>query len=287
MSANHQLFVFRASRLEIRARIAIRTNSVRNVLIFVHGFCGHADDTWESFQSLIGHESGDKWRNTDMFFIGYSSLRRSLADTSWDLLEFLEDLLNAPHSKMHEWTESPALQSVRPPNSYEYLNLTLVGHSMGGLVIRKAVVDCLKDLPNGPQDSFEKILTNANVLLYAPALWGMQMSGLKGVAWDLAGIQTWARMMTGGISSIKEVQPGSPILQSTREATEELAAKPGAAPSLVAHIAWADNDKVIANLNTYRTDPSGVRIVGSTHLSVCKPHSVSGQTFQLLDCRIV
>lgn len=97
----------------------------KRALLFLHGFTGQQDDTWDRFPALIGSElGGSDW---NIYTLGY--------DTS-----FLPDIAGI-------WSADPDLPNIallyrtqltiKPLNAFD--SIALVAHSMGGLVAQYAV----------------------------------------------------------------------------------------------------------------------------------------------------
>jgi pimeloyl-ACP methyl ester carboxylesterase len=104
---------------------AIRDDNRESAVVFVHGFSGERDDTWDRFPGLVGSATHD-W---DIFTIGYATT-------------LLPDVVGI-------WSADPDLpilagmlrtQLGTPPFN-QYRSLALIAHSMGGLVVQKALVD--------------------------------------------------------------------------------------------------------------------------------------------------
>ncbi len=104
-----------------------RNNGKKAGLVFVHGFMGDPKQTWGEFPSLISGDSRlSEW---DIYSFGYSTRLRL-------------DLVGL-------WSADPPLQSLadllrtavanRPLDRYKALGL--VAHSMGGLVVQRAILD--------------------------------------------------------------------------------------------------------------------------------------------------
>lgn len=103
----------------------IRAQNANKAIIFLHGFSGNQDDTWEKFPSFIG-TLVPEW---DIFSLGY--------DTS-----FQPDILGI-------WAADPDIpilahmfrtkMSISP--FADYSKLAIIAHSMGGLIIQKAITD--------------------------------------------------------------------------------------------------------------------------------------------------
>ena len=94
-------------------------------VVMLHGFGGNRDDTWDRFPNLLANSLAD-W---DIYTLGYPS-------------RFLPDLFGI-------WSSDPDLPTlaislattanIEPLDGYS--SLALVGHSMGGLVAQRAILD--------------------------------------------------------------------------------------------------------------------------------------------------
>ena len=114
------------SEYQDRALNAIRDRpDCRRAVIFLHGFSGNRDDTWDRMPGLLGTVIAD-W---DIYTLGYSTTLKP-------------DFLGV-------WSADPDLPLVATmlktrttidPLS-RYRSLALVAHSMGGLAIQRALLD--------------------------------------------------------------------------------------------------------------------------------------------------
>jgi pimeloyl-ACP methyl ester carboxylesterase len=104
---------------------SIRNSGCDKAVVFLHGFTGTRDDTWDRFPGLVGSATAD-W---DIFTVGYATT-------------LLPDVVGI-------WSADPDLPILAamlrtqlgiPPFS-RYRSLALIAHSMGGLVAQKALVD--------------------------------------------------------------------------------------------------------------------------------------------------
>ena len=104
----------------------IRTQpDCQQAIVFLHGFSGDRDDTWDRLPGLLGSAIAD-W---DIYTLGYATT-------------FLPDLLGV-------WSADPDIPilatmlttqaSIDPLGRYK--SLAVVAHSMGGLVVQRALVD--------------------------------------------------------------------------------------------------------------------------------------------------
>jgi len=284
--ATHQLFHLHGNLIDVHAQIATEVDEVRTLVIFVHGFLGSSDTTWNDFPMLISRSSDLEWIHSDIFFIEYASMDRSVGNAAWDLMLFLETFLENPGSYVQNWTRSPLLANLRPDLSYGYKQLVLVGHSMGGVVIRKTIVDFLRRPFNGSVSTCDTLIRNAKVLLFAPAIGGIQLSGAKGILSETPGLRALVNMFTGKTSSIADLKQGSEFLRALRESTEYMSRQNQPAASISASIAWAENDDAIVNFCGYSHDADQVRILKSSHRSICKPQGLSDEQYIFVRSRL-
>ena len=138
----------------------IRSSSdCERAVIFLHGFSGNRDDTWDRLPGLVGTGVTD-W---DIYTLGYATT-------------FLPDMLGV-------WSGDPDLpilatmlttQSRLDPLR-RYKALAVVAHSMGGLVVQRALVD-------DPElaDRTEKVV-----------LFGTPSEGLRKASW----MALWKRQL--------------------------------------------------------------------------------------------
>lgn len=108
------------------AVMASRARGAKAAVVFVHGFSGGLD-SWDSFsQLLLADTRIDDW---DLLRVGYSTALR----------------VDIPHV----WTDDPDLAAcarllrtaLRTSPLERYERITLVAHSMGGLVVQRAILD--------------------------------------------------------------------------------------------------------------------------------------------------
>lgn len=240
----------------------------RRLVVFVHGFRGKAVRSWQQFPG--GGERSSWWRESDLLFVDYPSQLDDLTGTANRLRRqiptFYPEL-----SKNLLCTEGVA---VRDPTWNQYDELFLVGHSLGGMIIRRALSDLadewLADLAEDPNRAMPTLL-EAQVRLFSPASAGFRPGGFlaflrSGPTWPL--LEAKLRFST----AFTDLQPSSPILRETRARTEKAASGPeaGRLKALRPDLLWANPDQVVLS-ERYDTDRSSDSEDGTTHRSVCKP----------------
>ena len=153
----------------------IRTQpDCKRAVVFLHGFSGDRDDTWDRLPGLLGTAVAD-W---DIYTIGYATT-------------FLPDLLGV-------WSADPDIpilatmlttQARIDPLS-RYKSLAVVAHSMGGLVVQRALVDDPKFAGR----------TNKVILFGTPS------TGLRKASW----VAPWKRQL-------RNMAAGSEFIKTLRQ----------------------------------------------------------------------
>ena len=141
-------------------------------VVFLHGFSGDRDDTWDRLPGLLGTVVAD-W---DIYTLGYATT-------------FRPDFLGV-------WSADPDLPilatmlttqaSIDPLKRYR--SLALVAHSMGGLVVQRALVDD-PELANRT----EKVV-----------LFGTPSAGLRKASW----LFSWKRQLRN-MAKVQRVHYGT------------------------------------------------------------------------------
>ncbi|MDE1672663.1 esterase/lipase family protein [Nocardia gipuzkoensis] len=236
--------------------------TVRRLVVFVHGFNGKAVTTWNSFP-----ESGVYrrwWMESDMLFIGYPSTKDTVTGVSHRLRNTLARFFPIPYP------DAMVVDgiSVRSDTESPYEELVLVGHSLGGLIIRRALCDAAIAWDMEGRSGPRPALLDAQIRLFSPASAGFQAAGVLGA---LRAMTIWqvVEVFLRRSPAYSELQPGSTSLLETRARTERLAGQSGF-DALRAHIVWASPDEVVVS-ERYSTDHVDDAWDGTTHSSVCKP----------------
>ena len=134
-----------------------RLNTIRGQLgceravIFLHGFSGDLDDTWDRLPGLVGTGVPD-W---DIYTLGYATTFRPDFLGAWSAdadLPMLATML----------TTQASIDPLR-----RYRSLGMVAHSMGGLVVQRALLD-----DPGLADRTDKVV-----------LFGTPSAGLRKASW--------------------------------------------------------------------------------------------------------
>ncbi len=107
--------------------VTFRESNALCAIVFIHGFSGHASNTWGSFPGFLAEDP--RLTNWDIYGLGYpSSLRVDIPGV---------------------WSADPDLNvlalelctALRLPPLNRYRGIALIAHSMGGLVAQRAVLE--------------------------------------------------------------------------------------------------------------------------------------------------
>lgn len=219
------------------------------LVVFVHGFAGSAVKTWRAFYE--GQARYGWWRESDLLFVGYRSLHDEVGYVASTLRVLVGRAFPSPQDGM-----LPLRQGDIP-----YARLVLVGHSLGGVILRMALLEELRAQPSSP-------LLAAALLLFSPATGGFVPSGLLGAFREL-GLWSAVEAVLSGAPSYNLLRRKIDDLARLRGDTEQAALTHPWLPSLSSWTLWATPDRVVAT-GGYVTDaPPEWENLG--HTRVCKP----------------
>lgn len=250
--------------------------SVKRLVVFVHGFTGKAVKTWNKFPAA--GDAREWWDEADMLFVGYQSLRDDITGVAHRLRRELPRFYPLPFADamyvpLIGADQGEMISAGRDPDS-RYDELYLVGHSLGGLIIRRALCDAAMEWDSATHkpDEVAPGLLDGQVRLFSPASAGMRAAGFLGTAKAIGWLKAVEPFLCRS-SAYTDLQPGSAVLTETRARTE-LLAEAGGYPSLKARIVWANPDHVVIT-ERYNSDWGDTSWDSRTHKSVCKPQPES------------
>lgn len=251
------------------------SEDIDRAVVFVHGFSGDAKSTWADFLSLVEDKATSRWWETaDLYFLNYwwDSIFQRIPKNTNTFRRFLEYVFPKPPQELFEAAE----MSLRP--SFEYKELTLVGHSEGGLIVRKVILDVADMDVRLDLYMRNRLLTPMNepdpegievakLRLFAPALGGEALTGLPGIITHSAIIAPFLHASAAKSGLSETSSSVTTARSSTDRYTDHLAMG-----CFRAHILWADNDAIV-NGERYRKDPvCSNNPPGTSHVTVCKPN---------------
>ncbi len=251
-----------------------------NAVVFVHGLLGDPVSTWWRFQRLIDEDAGrsEFWNCSDLYFYGYESFGHHISELSQQLRGFLDVIFPAPLKNAFELAVLPELREIPAPESSfeepafpgEYKFLFLVGHSLGGVVIRQALVDLATTwkIRKDERQRVEPYLS-ARVRLFSPAVRGFQPTGVRGFLYHYAATHPFMSAVYDSLTSLQELRQDSQRLADLRRDTERLATEFDWMRSLSADLVYASTDIVYPG--RYECDLPERTEPGHNHESICKP----------------
>ena len=206
-------------------------------VVFLHGFSGDRDDTWDRLPGLLGTVVAD-W---DIYTLGYATT-------------FRPDLLGV-------WSADPDLPilatllttQARNNPLARYRSLALVAHSMGGLVVQRALVDD-PELANR---------TNKVVLFGTPS------AGLRKASW----LAFWKRQL-------RNMAKGSEFITKLRR---DWAVRFEPEPGFDIRVVAGDQDQFVPPNSTLGPFPRQFHdVIPGDHLSMVRAADTNAPSVRLL-----
>ena len=228
----------------------------KKAVVFVHGFRGNAIDTWSRFDELLPEEP--KGVGFDFVFYGYDAFHSELIASVGDFREFLAKLLTCPSE-----LSNPALPvQARRADDHVYQEIILVGHSLGAVLIRFALLD----LHKLEFDQLGKI----RLVLFAPAHCGAYLSKLfaetiSPIKW----LNLFAALIKFKSPLIDQLLPDSKELRELEKRTNKALESDDSAYLVAERVFIARRENVVKNL-TFCEDPLPITLEAD-HKSICKP----------------
>ncbi|MBV9503391.1 MAG: hypothetical protein JO323_00145 [Acidobacteriia bacterium] len=254
-----------------------KASEVTRAVIFVHGFMGMARSTWSNFLALIDDDTTASrwWETSDLYFYQYfwDSIFRQVAVNAVDLQPFVEAIFPQPNREIF------TAHGISLRETFEYQELFLVGHSEGGLLIRKLILNAATNDTQVQEFVFDQAVRStcrepealgilkAQLRLFAPAIGGAAISGVLGVVCNLSIVSVTLPFAAAKIA----MRPESTSVTNARTDTLFYAGKLKM-PCFRAHILWAKKDHVILS-ERYTGDVQCSNLRYPTnHVNVCKPN---------------
>lgn len=239
--------------------------------MFVHGFRGESVGTWLDFPLIdAGRPENLWWAESDLLFIGYDSIKENIAGVANRIRRNLPRFYPSLFADVMKICDCPARSDISTP----YEELYLVGHSLGGVILRRVLSDVAQQwLDSGGSEIDKPALLDANARLFSPASAGFEPSGWLGL---LRATGIWDRMIEIILRrspAYIDLQSNSVVLREIKDRTLGLIGRHGAELSaLRAHIVWANPDGVVIT-ERYGTDYVDSSSDGKGHISICKPQN--------------
>lgn len=240
----------------------------KKVMIFVHGFRGHAMNTWTDFPSLLLAERDARCQGCDFIFYGYDGFYTPAANSATDLRQFLGVLLSRPTAIVN-----PILvRTARRDLGFMYSDALIVAHSLGAVVARRAVLDA-----HLAGEAWVKLVRLA---FFAPAHMGANV--IKLISEVFTSIPYVGNLIAPAIrfkaAVLHDLEAGCQTLQVLLQ-DMQAATKQGPVPHLSAKV-WSAEWENIVQVVRFPTDPVPTAdsvIRRRRHVNICKPTSRDAQ----------
>lgn len=252
------------------------SGSPDTLFLFVHGLSGNTVSTWLGFPEMtVAHAAAyPKLAAGDMVYYYYESISTPIRENANTLEKFVNEVL----------TTNAVRAGASGTN--RYANLVLIGHSEGGVLIRRMILNRLnairsaaaKQSTAGGNQAADIIRTaaandpilNAKVRLFAPAHLGTNFSTGIGAILDLVDI-----LLAVAKKKLvaNELLPNSPIISAVQQGIIEAYREFPGIPALAARVLFAIPDGIVHDQGYERCDTveSVDRAEKRNHVSVCKP----------------
>lgn len=224
-----------------------------DLVVFVHGFTGHAVTTWSRFNVLL--RGCPEAAGSDLVFFGYDGLRTRATVSAGHLLKFMRQLHNEPSKIIN-----PSLQSKRSPD-FRFRRTILVAHSLGAVVSRMALLEATHRSDEWARD--------ARLLLFAPAHTGAQ--ALRTASALFGALQLSAAVAIGmqRAAVLHDLEADSKTLQDLRDGTRS-AIEQGHRHLAASAILHCERDGVV-HPNAFCDQDAEADTVDRSHMNICKP----------------
>lgn len=249
-------------------------NEADGVIVFVHGLLGSSEAAWSRFNHLLTEDtSADRY---DLIFYGYPTRYRQLGSLAAGFRLDLEALISKISAVVSESTASRCNLDSRQ----RYKRIVIVGHSMGAVMARKALMD-LRSLEKWAD------LTNAiesiKLVFYAPAHGGANPQGVVSL---FAAIGDYSRIVKFGLDhllpSVRDLTANSDFIKALRSQANALSVKDSqTVAEQVSTVIHGELDNVVMVLD-FPHDPPIETIKGVGHRRVCKPTDEGDERYILL-----
>lgn len=238
-------------------QVAFSTAPDGKAILFIHGFSGDAIKTWSDFHQIL--PESPKCAGRDLFFYGYDGLRAEMNASAAIFRAFLDRLF----TKTNQFLAANLPASAQRPVGFAYEELTIVAHSLGAVVARRALLDATRAKSAWP--------SRIRLVLYAPAHMGANVADLAlEAANSFLPLRFFGSIARFQSPLIDQLRPNSSELKQLLEDTRAHRLG-GANPHLVARkVIIAERELIVRN-GTFGDDPPPEAIAGTSHISVCKP----------------
>lgn len=246
----------------------------RSLVVLVHGWGGDKLETWAPTNIFLQH-SNTSLGPHDFLFYSYDSRDQPAAHSATNFLHFMTAFVEDPNKVIN----ASAGIGIRNGKT-DYTSITFVCHSLGAVIVRRALLDLATRATTRPD-----WLDRAQLLLFAPAHKGASApAALKAILSTIS--SRFGNLVGTAIDtkwkSLVDLTPGSSFLSTLEEeSNRHLASFDGAPYARARMVAWAEKEDVVVTQNFGRDPPAHV-LRDTDHVSICKPREPSDASYTLL-----
>jgi pimeloyl-ACP methyl ester carboxylesterase len=250
-------------------QVLFAVNPDRKAILFIHGYSGGGVRTWSDFHRLL--PGSPKCSQRDIYFYGYDGLRAEMIASAAIFRDFLDRVFERPGRLFDANLPKDA---QRQPN-FSYDEITIVAHSLGAVIARRAVIDATK--------SNLGWANKIKLILYAPAHKGASVAELA-----LEGASSFSFLKLFAVGArfqsplIDQLKPNSAPLKQLLDDTEAATQNGANSHLIAAKVVIATYERVVSN-DRFGNDQMPTAIPNTTHTSVCKPTTAFLQPLALLE----
>jgi hypothetical protein len=242
---------------------------VKRLIVFVHGFRGRPVDNWIDFPFIDATLPENLWwYESGYLFIGYNSTKDTINGVADRIRKHIPRFYPDPFAPAMEIGGLRARDNVTTP----YEELVLVGHSLGGVILRRVLCDAAQEwIDSDRQKDTRPVLLDATTRLFSPASAGFRPAGWLGLLRETGLWERAIELFLRRSPAYSDLQPDSLVLRELNRRTVELVKRGDPElTALRAHILWASPDYVVID-ERYETDYVSQSCDNQSHGSVCKP----------------
>ncbi len=234
----------------------------QTLVVFIHGFRGKALSTWLAFPDFI--DKYDGLRDADILFYGYPSRPQRLQNIAINLRLDIDQIWRGRENLGP--TASRILEE-RDQSTKQWSRILFVAHSLGAVVLRRALFDCCLDNRSHYNDYHWS--RNSALCLFAPAHTGANVLGLINETLFGIGIPI-APFLKLIYPCLQDLEEGSQTLVSLQSDYKSMS------PSMRSFtnatiVALAEFDNVVEPTR-FPGDPIPDQFRGRGHINLCKPN---------------
>ena len=189
---------------------------------------GDPQSTWEKLQYYVDRLPDEPFRNADLYFYDYSAEDDFVEVSAKRLHGFINEVFPVPDGNLFrvrlsdlDWRLADDPEGITLREHFRYFRLVLVGHSLGGVVIRRLIADEALNLASSESST---PLLDSEVVLMAPAHLGFQHSG-KAALLTLLPFSALVLRCAFLFRAFTELQPGCHCLTQLHSETAKMAAR--------------------------------------------------------------